>query len=199
MSMEKNKEKDKEKTSKKKNLEQMPNYDEKAENLYNILGENLKKARKNTPNKYSQEDIAGYLGTIHTRISNLENGKTNPCFADIKFLADFYNVSLDWLCTKHESETVKEHDKTPWRDIPPILALLQTLEYFGTNIEFRQSDEETFAKLSFYENAFTPNNEQLKEFFVQYQAIYHLIKSGEPYAEAIDILTSHLAQKYKNI
>lgn len=167
--------------------------------LYLTLGKRLRNARNSLGKNYTQAKIAEHLQTNDTRISKIEQGKENPCFADIKKWADYLGVSLDWLCGKDEPETIKDENKTPWRDIPPILALLQTLEHFEPLIEYGETDEEPFVRLSFYENGLFTNRELLKLFFNDYRPIEQLIKSGNPCAEAIDLLSTHLSQKYKNL
>lgn len=174
--------------------------EEKAKNIYANVSTRLAEARKKEENGFSQQNLSEYLGTTNTRICKIEKGKANPSFADIKILADFLGVSLDWLCSNDEETAPTEEDnKTPWRDIPPILALIQTLEHFEPLIEYGTTDEEPFVKLSFFESGFFANREHLKLFFEDYRPVERLIKSGDSCAEAIDLLSSHLSQKYKNL
>jgi len=45
-----------------------------------------------------QKEIAKVLNYGSTAISNYESGRNEPCVADLKKIAAFYDVSLDYLC-----------------------------------------------------------------------------------------------------
>lgn len=64
----------------------------------NILGENLKKLRKN--NEYKQSYIARELGISEAAISKYENGKQDPSYDILLKLADLYNESLDFIFSR---------------------------------------------------------------------------------------------------
>lgn len=59
------------------------------------FGKRLKKAREDAG--YSQKQIQEILGIEQSRLSYYENGKREPDIETIGKLADFYNVSVDWL------------------------------------------------------------------------------------------------------
>lgn len=56
---------------------------------------NIEKIRKE--NKKSQRDIAKILGMTQPCYANYETGKTEPRISSLIKLADYYNVSLDYL------------------------------------------------------------------------------------------------------
>ena len=60
-----------------------------------IFSKRLKKLRKNKGLK--QQELAEILGIKRNTYSDWENGKTEPRFDNLVKLADFFNVSLDWL------------------------------------------------------------------------------------------------------
>lgn len=60
-----------------------------------IFSERIKRLRKNKGLK--QQELAEILGIKRNTYSDWENGKTEPRFDNLVKLADFFNVSLDWL------------------------------------------------------------------------------------------------------
>lgn len=60
-----------------------------------ILAKRLKEARNDLG--YSQEDIAEKLGIARPTLSHYETGKRQPDIDTLVALAEFYNVSLNWL------------------------------------------------------------------------------------------------------
>ncbi|HHY74084.1 MAG TPA: helix-turn-helix transcriptional regulator [Bacillus bacterium] len=71
-----------------------------------MIGERLKKLR----GKMSQEEVATKIGISRARLSHYETGRSELDTEILKKLADFYNVSTDYLLTgKDTSEFVKTH------------------------------------------------------------------------------------------
>ncbi len=62
-----------------------------SENFHN----KIKKARKDAG--YTQDQVARETGISRTIIAYLETGKREPSLENLGILADFYNVSTDWL------------------------------------------------------------------------------------------------------
>lgn len=58
-----------------------------------ILGERLKKLR----GKRTQEDISSSLGLSRARYSHYENDRVEPDTETLNKMADFYNVTIDYL------------------------------------------------------------------------------------------------------
>lgn len=68
--------------------------------------EKLKKARENTG--FSQREVAKEIKSSASQICKYEKGKLQPDIETLGKLADFYNVSVDWLIgTKGENKTTK--------------------------------------------------------------------------------------------
>lgn len=55
----------------------------------------LKRAREQTG--FSQREVAKELHIDHSQIARYETGRTQPDIETLGKLADFYNVSTDWL------------------------------------------------------------------------------------------------------
>lgn len=55
----------------------------------------LKKARQNTG--FTQREVAKETGITQSVLARYETGKLEPCIEVIGILADFYEVSVDWL------------------------------------------------------------------------------------------------------
>ncbi len=56
----------------------------------------------------TQEDLGKVLGYKYTSISNYESGRNEPCIRDIIKIANFFEVSTDYLLCANESD---EDDK----------------------------------------------------------------------------------------
>lgn len=55
----------------------------------------LRKARENTG--FTQREVAKELRISKSTIASYETGRTQPDIEMLGLIADFYNVSLDWL------------------------------------------------------------------------------------------------------
>lgn len=61
-----------------------------------IVGRNLKKVRKD--NNITQEQLSSFLNTTQSTISAYESGKTDLLTAFAIQIVVKYNISLEWLC-----------------------------------------------------------------------------------------------------
>lgn len=66
----------------------------------NIFGERLKVLRKE--NHLNQEEIAKILGCTQRKISYMEQGVTEPDLQTLIKLADYFGVSIDFLCGRKD-------------------------------------------------------------------------------------------------
>ncbi len=57
--------------------------------------EKIKTARKQAG--YTQKEVENITGIARNTISRLENGTREPSLENLGILADFYEVSTDWL------------------------------------------------------------------------------------------------------
>ena len=55
----------------------------------------LKKARENTG--FTQREVSEETGITQSVLARYETGKLEPCIEVLGILADFYEVSTDWL------------------------------------------------------------------------------------------------------
>jgi transcriptional regulator, cro/CI family len=60
-----------------------------------LISERLKFLRKEK--NLTQTELGEKVGIKRNTYSDWENGKTEPSFDNLVKLADFFNVSLDWL------------------------------------------------------------------------------------------------------
>jgi len=68
-----------------------------------MIGERLKKLR----GKRSQEEIAIKIGISRARLSHYETGRSEPDSEILKKLADFYNVSTDYLISGNNKKNTQ--------------------------------------------------------------------------------------------
>ena len=79
----------------------------------------LRELRKN--NRLKQNDIAQYLHVAESTYRGYENDSSEPNLSTIKKIADYYNVSLDYLC---EHETTNLIDTSSFSDTKKGCVLL---------------------------------------------------------------------------
>lgn len=60
-----------------------------------MFTQKIKKARLDAG--YTQNQVAELTGISQSILSNLEKGKREPSIENLGILADFYEVSIDWL------------------------------------------------------------------------------------------------------
>lgn len=60
-----------------------------------IFGTRLREVRKSK--KLTQQEVADFIGNKCNTISDWETGKNEPSLEKLIVLADFFEVSLDWL------------------------------------------------------------------------------------------------------
>lgn len=80
----------------------------------NMLQENLRSLRKEK--KLTQADISKRLGIPRTTYAGYENGSRNPDPETLQLLADFHDVSVDYLLGRDEKLPVETID---WSKLDP--------------------------------------------------------------------------------
>ena len=58
---------------------------------------NLRSVRKSDPRKLTQQDLADWLGIERSTYGKYETGHSEPTFDTLCRLADFFNVSVEYL------------------------------------------------------------------------------------------------------
>lgn len=71
--------------------------------MNNKFGDNLKKLR--IENKITQSELAKALGVSPSAVGMYETGEREPNFETEEKIADFFNVSLDYLRGKTDKQT----------------------------------------------------------------------------------------------
>ena len=72
----------------------------------NKYGQRLKELREKRG--YTQEELARILNTSRSRIGMYEQGKRQPDFEMQEAIADLFNVSIDYLFGRTESDIIAE-------------------------------------------------------------------------------------------
>lgn len=90
----------------------------------NIFSSRLKYYRKD--NKKTQEDMAKFLGIQRSTYGEYERGKIMPPMDKIQKLADYFNVSVDYLLGNTNFETHDER-KEAATDVDDISKNLKTM------------------------------------------------------------------------
>ncbi|WP_126990601.1 helix-turn-helix domain-containing protein [Candidatus Kurthia intestinigallinarum] len=67
-----------------------------------LLGDRLKKLRKEK--KLTQQDLASKINVTHVSISGYESGRRSPDTDTLQKLADYFEVSTDYLLGRSDSE-----------------------------------------------------------------------------------------------
>lgn len=79
-----------------------------------MLNENLRRLRKER--KLTQADISKHLGIPRTTYAGYENGSRNPDPETLQLLADFHDVSVDYLLGREEK---LPQEKIDWEKLDP--------------------------------------------------------------------------------
>lgn len=75
-----------------------------------MFKERLKELRK--INRITQKELAEHLGFTHVAVTKWENGQREPDFSTVVKLAQFFNVSTDYLLGKtDEPSTIIANEK----------------------------------------------------------------------------------------
>lgn len=82
---------------------------------------NIEKIRKES--KKSQRDIAKILGMTQPCYANYETGKTEPRISSLIKLADYYDVSLDYLVGRTYNDNIGYIEKADKETIKLFLTL----------------------------------------------------------------------------
>ncbi|MCR3760294.1 helix-turn-helix transcriptional regulator [Clostridium felsineum] len=113
----------------------------------NILGKRIKQLRESL--NISQLDLSKYLNISNTTLSQYENGKRIPSDEIKSKLADYFNVSLDYLLGRTEEpnpinipQEYKDKYKVTSRDKKQYIEHMKKAnEAFFMNDEFDEEDK----------------------------------------------------------
>ncbi|MFD2658554.1 helix-turn-helix domain-containing protein [Gracilibacillus thailandensis] len=97
------------------------------------LSERLKQLR-NSKGLF-QKEVADKLGIKQNTLSGYENGTRSPDNELLKDIADFYNVTLDYLLGRSDDPTLTEKEN---KDFLEIKKLIDKMEREGKHNELEQ-------------------------------------------------------------
>lgn len=86
-----------------------------------ILSSRIKELR--IKNSLTQRDLAKAINTTATSISAYETGLKTPSISIVKKIAEYFNVSLDWLCGVSDNQS--NNGITTYADIIKLLILIE--------------------------------------------------------------------------
>lgn len=99
-----------------------------------MLAERLKKLRKTK--KKTQQDVADYLGITRPAYTAYEQGNRNPDYDLLSKLANYFDVSTDYLLGREEKQYPS------WGDEAEFEKWLNDPEVYKFYKEFNESPEE---------------------------------------------------------
>lgn len=100
----------------------------------NIFGERLKRLRKEKD--IVMEDMAEDLNTTQATISRYERGKRKPDIVFLNLVADYFDVSTDYLLGKTDEENPKYKNTDKF-----ITIVRKKVEEYGYDISDKTDDE----------------------------------------------------------
>jgi len=114
-----------------------------------VLGDRLRKLR--TKKKITQEELGRKVNVTKVSISGYENGNRNPDTDTLQKLADYFNVSTDYLLGRTDNldgnsipELTKKDEKDIAKDLEDIINNLSTdgyAQFDGRSIEDLDEDD----------------------------------------------------------
>lgn len=122
-----------------------------------IVASRLKMARKNKD--LSKTEVAKALNIATSSMTYYEQGKAIPSIDKLYALADYYGVTMDWLCGR-----VNKNDAVLKTEFDVAEVLLAALQFEG--IELDVSDEEVDALNKIEVAKFALTSPFLNKFFV---------------------------------
>ena len=122
-----------------------------------IVASRLKMARENK--NFSKAEVAKALNIATSSMTYYEQGKAIPSIDKLYALADYYGVTMDWLCGR-----VNKNDAVLKTEFDVAEVLLAALQFEG--IELDVSDEEVDALNKIEVAKFALTSPFLNKFFV---------------------------------
>ncbi|MCU5201303.1 helix-turn-helix domain-containing protein [Bacillus paranthracis] len=91
-----------------------------------MIGEKIKELRKNS--KITQEQLGNAIGVSKMAISYFEKGKKSPGRESLEKIADYFEVTTDYLLGRSEDpELNEEEDKVVSEEGKNIMSLIESL------------------------------------------------------------------------
>lgn len=121
-----------------------------------IVASRLKMARENK--NLSKSDVAKALNIATSSMTYYEQGQTLPSIDKLYALADYYGVTMDWLCGR-----VNKNDAALKTEFDVAEVLLAALQFEGIELT-TEIKSDAFNKIEFAK--FALNSQFLNQFFV---------------------------------
>lgn len=121
-----------------------------------IVASRLKLARENK--KLSKANVAKALNIATSSMTYYEQGQTLPSIDKLYALADYYGVTMDWLCGR-----VNKNDAVLKTEFDVAEILLAALQFEGIELT-TEIKSDSFNKIEFAK--FALNSQFLNQFFV---------------------------------
>ncbi len=110
-----------------------------------MFGNNLKNLRNEA--QVNQKALAAQFRVTQATISSWENGRTAPSFEQLIQIADYFDVSVDYLIGRTNIDN--NYVYNPQKDIADILEILQQTDNREREVIYRLLKEYTKAKKAF--------------------------------------------------
>lgn len=121
-----------------------------------IIASRLKMARENK--NLSKSDVAKALNIATSSMTYYEQGQTLPSIDKLYALADYYGVTMDWLCGR-----VNKNDAALKTEFDVAEVLLAALQFEGVELT-TEIKSDAFNKIEL--TKFSLNSQFLNQFFV---------------------------------
>ena len=122
-----------------------------------IVANRLKMARENKG--YSKTEVAKALNIATSSMTYYEQGKAVPSIDKLYALADYYGVTMDWLCGR-----VNKNDAVLKTEFDVAEVLLAALQFEGIELDVSDEDVDALNKIEVAKLALT--SPFLNKFFV---------------------------------
>lgn len=148
------------------------------------IAENLLAVRNSK--KLLQKDVAALTGITATALSAYEKGQREPSLSVVVKLAEFYGVSIDWLCgVEHKPEEKKPEDMTR-ADVIKTLYMLKKIVP-GSSIRCKSSyDAEEDCDIYCFDFMIESTSNWATAYFEKLSALISLYRSGDIDSEVIE-------------
>ena len=123
-----------------------------------IVASRLKMARENKG--YSKVEVAKALNIATSSMTYYEQGKAVPSIDKLYALADYYGVTMDWLCGR-----VNKNDAVLKTEFDVAEVLLAALQFEGIELDVSDEDVDALNKIEVAKLALT--SPFLNKFFVK--------------------------------
>lgn len=156
---------------------------------FSVLGGRLKSLRKQS--KKTQKELAEELGLSPASIISYEKAQKMPTIDTVIKIANYFHVSLDWLCGLND-ELPPSNQSENGRDFINLSDFLKTLisiSYACSDVRTKYSVDTGTASFEFYQ-------QEIVDFVSDWQKILELYKDGTITKEMCNDWVNGVLSKY---